>query len=95
MKKAPCVKLAIRINPKINEKPDASRNNNPPRARLLRLWIIQNCMVNPDARALTSDFLPRPFVRISRALYDCGPIRVADVPLSSSSGTIRGLAAVS
>src|SRR5215468_8213210 len=45
MKKAPCVRLASRIKPKISEKPDESRNNRPPSDRLLRPWMIQNCIV--------------------------------------------------
>jgi hypothetical protein len=34
----------IRINPKISENPAESRNSNPPRARLFRVWMIQNCI---------------------------------------------------
>src|ERR1700751_683046 len=45
MKKAPWVKLASRIRPKISEKPEDSRNNRPPSDRLLRPWMIQNCIV--------------------------------------------------
>src|SRR5262249_41144683 len=46
MKNAPCVRFASRINPKISENPDDSRNNRPPSERLLRPWIIQNCIVS-------------------------------------------------
>src|SRR5262245_43575084 len=35
MKKAPCIRLGMRINPKISENPDDNRNNNPPSAKLL------------------------------------------------------------
>src|SRR5262245_2607255 len=35
MKKEPCIRFGMRIRPKIKEKPDDSRNNSPPRARLL------------------------------------------------------------
>src|SRR5215510_6908268 len=35
MKKEPCIRLGMRIRPKIKEKPDDSRNRSPPRARLL------------------------------------------------------------
>src|SRR5215468_6745030 len=45
MKNAPCVRLASRINPKISEKPDDSRNSRPPSDKLLRPWMIQNCIV--------------------------------------------------
>src|ERR1700704_5702455 len=45
MKNAPCVRLASRIRPKISEKPDDSRNSRPPNDRLLRPWMIQNCIV--------------------------------------------------
>src|SRR5882724_7734320 len=44
MKNAPCVRLANRIRPKMSEKPDESRNNRPPSDRLLRPWMIQNCI---------------------------------------------------
>src|ERR1700733_14750702 len=45
MKKAPCVRLASLIRPKISEKPEESKNNRPPSDRLLRPWMIQNCIV--------------------------------------------------
>src|SRR5512134_1209747 len=54
MKSAPCVRFAIRISPKISENPDDSRNRSPPRARLLNVWMAQNCMAGghkPGARA--------------------------------------------
>src|SRR5215467_3353211 len=35
MKKEPCIRLGMRIRPKIREKPADSRNKRPPRARLL------------------------------------------------------------
>src|SRR3954463_10361800 len=44
MKYAPCERLAMRIKPKISEKPAASVNSTPPRARLFRLWISQKFM---------------------------------------------------
>src|SRR3954470_15755873 len=43
MKSAPCVRLAIRISPKMSENPAARRNSNPPSARLLSVWIAQYC----------------------------------------------------
>jgi hypothetical protein len=33
----------MRIRPKISEKPDDNRNNRPPKATLLSVWMIQNC----------------------------------------------------
>src|SRR5262245_65649906 len=39
MKKEPCIRLGMRIRPKIKEKPDDSRNRSPPRARLLAARI--------------------------------------------------------
>src|ERR1700755_2497404 len=45
MKNAPCVRFASRISPKISENPDDSRNSRPPSDRLLRPWMIQNCIV--------------------------------------------------
>src|SRR5215470_3302522 len=35
MKKEPCIRLGMRIRPKIREKPEDKRNRSPPRARLL------------------------------------------------------------
>ena len=35
MKKAPCIRLGMRISPKISEKPADSRNSRPPSAKLL------------------------------------------------------------
>ena len=43
MNSAPCVRLAIRISPKMSEKPDARRNSSPPSARLFSVWIAQYC----------------------------------------------------
>src|SRR3954453_18972707 len=43
MNNAPCVRLAIRMRPKISEKPAARRNSNPPSDRLLSVWIAQYC----------------------------------------------------
>ena len=51
MNNEPCVRFAIRISPKINENPAASRNSSPPRARLFNVWTIQNCMPTTSARA--------------------------------------------
>src|ERR1700680_539419 len=45
MKNAPCVRFASRIRPKMSENPDDSRNSKPPSERLLRAWMIQNCIV--------------------------------------------------
>src|SRR5258708_37154076 len=43
MKRAPCVRLAMRISPKMSEKPAASRKSRPPSARLFSVWMTQNC----------------------------------------------------
>src|SRR6478672_2972128 len=43
MKSAPCVRLAMRISPKMSEKPAAKRNSRPPSARLFSVWIAQYC----------------------------------------------------
>src|SRR5581483_11394052 len=40
----PCVRLAMRISPKMSEKPAASRNSSPPSARLFNVWMIQYCI---------------------------------------------------
>src|SRR5438309_10908124 len=43
MKRAPWVRFAIRISPKISEKPPDSRNSRAPSARLFSVWMTQNC----------------------------------------------------
>src|SRR3989442_12045532 len=43
MKRAPWVRFAIRISPKISEKPADSRNSRAPSARLFSVWMTQNC----------------------------------------------------
>src|SRR5437870_9884039 len=44
MKKPPCARFGMRISPKASEKPDERRNSRPPKAMLLSVWMIQNCM---------------------------------------------------
>src|ERR1700682_1357510 len=44
MKKPPCARFGMRISPKASEKPDESRNSSPPKAMLLSVWMIQNCI---------------------------------------------------
>ena len=44
MNSEPCVRFAIRISPKISENPAARRKSSPPKARLFKVWMIQNCM---------------------------------------------------
>src|SRR6266700_826585 len=44
MKKPPCARFGMRISPNASEKPDDSRNSSPPKAILLSVWMIQNCM---------------------------------------------------
>src|SRR5215510_3407092 len=61
MKKEPCIRLGMRIRPKIREKPDDNRNKRPPKARLLvaRMAACANviCVMNglsPDPRNATT-----------------------------------------
>src|ERR1700753_2322429 len=46
MKNARGGRWGNRIRPKISENPDESRNSRPPSDRLLRPWMIQNCIVS-------------------------------------------------
>src|SRR5260370_25281177 len=64
MKSAPCVRLAMRIRPKMSEKPAASRNSNPPSARLFSVWMTQNC------KLLFQVLGRRPVARIDRVLEE-------------------------
>src|SRR5262245_29854337 len=49
MKKEPCIRLGMRISPKIREKPEDSRKSSPPRARLLMArmaaWAAVSCVI--------------------------------------------------
>src|SRR5882672_10782249 len=76
----PWVRFAMRIRPKISEKPAASRKSRPPRARLFRVWMIQYC-INARGRknpaplfALRGSRLQvlggRPIARIHRVLQE-------------------------
>ena len=44
MKKAPCIRLGMRISPKISEKPEDSRNSRPPSAMLFTAKVSQRLM---------------------------------------------------
>src|SRR6266446_1041682 len=72
MKRAPCVRLAMRISPKMSEKPAASRNSSPPSARLFSVWITQNCMdMGAETGRLGLQVLRgRPVARIDRILQE-------------------------
>src|SRR6266852_5598563 len=78
MYKEPCVRFAMRISPKMSEKPAASRNSRPPRARLFSVWMIQYCTKN-GAGCPGPVFLPclrleilrgRPVARVHRILQE-------------------------
>src|SRR5674476_932304 len=88
MKKAPCVRFASRIRPKISENLDDSRNNRPPSDRLLRPWMIQNCIVarsGPESCALRCPAMEaesllqvlcrRIVARVDRALQERGLVK--------------------
>src|SRR4051812_10911716 len=68
MNMAPCVRLAMRISPKMSEKPAASRNSRAPSARLFSVWITQNCMLmrSPPGRLGLQVLRRRPVARINR-----------------------------
>src|SRR5882672_11499853 len=74
----PWVRFAMRIRPKISEKPAASRNSSPPRARLFSDWMIQYCTkkgpVSPGpllSRCLGLEVLRgRPVARVDRVLQE-------------------------
>src|SRR5450755_1213625 len=98
MKNAPCVRFASRIRPKISENPDDSRNNRPPSDRLLRPWMIQNCIVGrscPEvarfgapqhlAELLLQVLCRRIVARVDRVFQECGLVigpELADVRIS-------------
>src|SRR3954467_11445439 len=82
MKSAPCVRLAMRISPKMSENPAARRKSNPPSARLLSVCIAQYCNQGSSEKSsprrrgrrvapLTLKILGgRPVARIHRVLEE-------------------------
>jgi hypothetical protein len=59
----PCVRLGMRISPKISEKPADKRNNRPPKVTLLTVSSSQNviCGAFPFAGCYArSNLLPSP-----------------------------------
>src|ERR1700738_3342512 len=102
MKKAPCVRFASLIRPKISENPDESRNNRPPSDRLLRPWMIQNCIVSlscpescacrrsaTEADLLLQVLCRRIVARINRILQEGGLVigpGLADIGVGSDDG---------
>src|ERR1700738_4153627 len=102
MKNARWVRLARRISPKINEKPEDSRNNRPPSDRLLRPWMIQNCIVcrscsgslrgcrrATEAELLFQIFCRRRVARIDRILQKRGLVigpELADIRIGLDDG---------
>src|ERR1700730_16789567 len=72
MKRAPCVRFAILIRPKISENPAARRNSSPPSARLFSVCTTQNCTRSGSSGA-SSRFQVlrrRPVARIHRVLQE-------------------------
>ena len=56
MKKEPCIRLGMRIRPKISEKPEESRNSKPPSAMLFTAKVSHRLMqVDLVARHPTVD----------------------------------------
>src|SRR5258708_40328063 len=102
MKNAPCVRLASLIRPKISENRDESRNNRPPSDRLLRPWMIQNCIVSrsclescaiSDPQRIAELWLQvlcrRIFARIDRILQERGLVigpELADIRIGLADG---------
>src|SRR5690348_1156061 len=68
MKNEPCVRLGIRIRPKISEKPAESRNNKPPNAMLLTVRTSHKLIFDPAALPdrFASGFQRRIIARIDR-----------------------------
>src|SRR5690348_8976646 len=49
MKNEPCVRLGMRMRPKISEKPADSKNSNPPNAMLLTVRTSHKLIIDPAA----------------------------------------------
>jgi hypothetical protein len=52
MKKEPCIRLGMRIRPKMSEKPDESRNSRPPSATLFTANVSHRLIEAGLVRAL-------------------------------------------
>src|SRR5580692_11262189 len=80
----PCVRLGIRISPKISEKPADNRNNRPPNVTLLTVSSSQNVI----SAALATCHAPRKRnIQLSRRVQPLHratlhPLRLLDHPLS-------------
>src|SRR5580765_5894585 len=59
MKNEPCVRLGMRINPKISEKPADSRKSNPPNVTLLTASTTQRFIAPAARSALERRKVPR------------------------------------
>src|SRR6266404_4101112 len=64
MNNAPCVRFAIRISPKMSEKPADSRKSRAPSARLFSVWMTQNCSLGLQV------FRRREVARVHRVLQE-------------------------
>src|ERR1700674_4165042 len=74
MNNAPWVRFAIRISPKMSEKPADSKNSSPPSARLFSVWKTQNC------RSRLQILRGREIARVHRVLQEL--LRVVDPELA-------------
>src|SRR5579871_2126 len=77
MNSEPCVRLAIRISPNMSEKPAASRNSRPPRARLLRVWMTTKYALPSCANTADSMRCSRRTRRPHRGPARAGSLQVA------------------
>src|SRR2546427_1392059 len=69
MKKEPCIRLGIRISPKMREKPDESRNSRPPSATLFTAKVSHRLMCQ---YSLLLEVLGRRIIaRINRVRQEC------------------------
>src|SRR5437016_6098372 len=69
MKKEPCIRLGIRISPKMREKPDESRNSKPPSATLFTAKVSHRRMCQ---YSLLLEVLGRRIItRVNRVRQEC------------------------
>src|SRR5947199_284203 len=85
MKKAPCVRFASLIKPKMSENPEESRKSRPPSDRLLRPWMIQNCICHVGAAGVIAGIVLELLAECRREHLIERIVELGRIPASSQN----------